>query len=954
MHDAFIALEHHIPPDLRQALEILLSRSADPQVAVDRLRSFCTGSQAEFQQILYTPFGLQALVAVFSASSFLSEELLRHPGWLTELLYSGSLHRVRNRDEMQASLDALPQPPDEPMAARLALFRRQQILRILLRDMLGFGALPEVTEELTALADVIIHTAYRHVREEVARRHGTPRLADGAECGFSIIALGKLGGQELNYSSDIDLMFLYEGPGQSDGRLPLLNGEYYKRVANQLTGLLGTYTAGGMVYRVDLRLRPDGSHGEVAISLDGAKAYYQSRARDWEKQMLIKARVAAGEPVAGRALLEWVQPIIYSSSLDFTAIESMSATRERLNEKIGARRKSSGLDVKLAPGGIRDIEFLVQCLQRMHGGREIWLRNSATLLALVRLRDKELLSDSEYSRLSSAYQFLRHLEHRLQFAEDRQTHSLPESLDELALVARRMPPALLGEQPTPEALLRSLNSHLEHVQEIYQRAIHAQQSMYYSAAPELRPNGIEPAALEDPFPVDAPASNLIRFLDQKAPGLAAAVSRVRLGRSQAAFEHFLERVIKRNDWLRALEQDSVLSGHLLDIFVHSPYFAEQLMRQPEYFEEIRTLRTRGVSTTNYAEVLPLLEDAVEIRRFYLRQMFRLQAESICLQRSAFGTLERCSGLADAAISACYRLAVSQTINSHPPQQGRYVPWQQMMVVALGRLGMQEFDLGSDADIVFVVPDADLPELPFWTRVAERLMSILSSYTGDGMMFAVDTRLCPNGKGGALVQSEGAYRDYFARNAEAWEGVAYMKSRGVAGDVERATTFLADLQKIDWRRYGQSGRSRQQLRQMRQRLEKEQGETNPLKSGSGGYYDVDFSLMYLRLRGAGMFFKVLNTPARIDVLEQMGHLDQSDARFLLDAATFYRAVDHGLRLISGHTEGSLPNSEWQLTLLTNLVARWVPPYLCDQPLPTELLQVKTRVRDLFERLFAAPR
>jgi glutamate-ammonia-ligase adenylyltransferase len=309
-----------------------------------------------------------------------------------------------------------------------------------------------------------------------------------------------------------------------------------------------------------------------------------------------------------------------------------------------------------------------------------------------------------------------------------------------------------------------------------------------------------------------------------------------------------------------------------------------------------------------------------------------------------------SQLADAAIASCYRLSVAEIYGSHPPLNPDYQPWQQMMVISLGRLGMQEFDLGSDADLIFVIPDADLPELHFWTRVAERLVSILGSYTGDGVMFSVDTRLCPNGNGGVLVQSEGAYRDYFAKAAEAWEGVAYMKTRGVAGDVDRATRFLAELQKIDWRRYGQSGRSRGQLRQMRMRIEKEHGADNPLKTAAGGYYDIDFALMYLRLRGAGMFFKVLNTPARIEVVEQMGHLEPNDAQFLRDAATFYRSVDHGLRLISGHTEGSLPASNGQLQMLTNLVRRWVPEHLCDQPLPLELLQIQERTREIFDRQF----
>jgi glutamate-ammonia-ligase adenylyltransferase len=265
--------------------------------------------------------------------------------------------------------------------------------------------------------------------------------------------------------------------------------------------------------------------------------------------------------------------------------------------------------------------------------------------------------------------------------------------------------------------------------------------------------------------------------------------------------------------------------------------------------------------------------------------------------------------------------------------------------------MLELDLASDADLVFVIPDADLPELHFWTRVAERMVSLLGSYTGDGTMFAVDTRLCPNGRGGALVQSESAFKDYFATTAQAWEGIAYMKSRAVAGDTERATTFLAELQKIDWRRYGQSGRSKMELRAMRARIEKEHGAENPLKTAAGGFYDIDFALMYLRLRGAGMFFKVLNTPARIEVVEQMGHLEPNDARFLLDAATFYRAVDHGLRLISGHTEGSLPNSEAQLRILTNLVSRWLPPHLYDQSLRDELLQIQQRTRVVFDRLFS---
>src|SRR5260370_24132100 len=310
------------------------------------------------------------------------------------------------------------QPPGTPLALGLAIFRRRQILRILVRDVLGFGALSEITEELSNLADGVLDVSYNIIRAELISKHGTPRFVDETgvlrECGMAVIALGKLGGGELNYSSDIDLMFVYGGNGETDGAAPVSNKEFYKKVANQYTELLSTHTSEGLCYRMDLRLRPDGSLGEICISLDGARQYYRTRARDWELQMLIKARVAAGDEETGRQLSAFVWPPAYSPQLRLSAIEAVSETRERIGEKLNRRRGSrAALDVKLAPGGIRDVEFLVQCLQRLHRGRVPWVRHAATMLALSRLNDKDLLSGAEYSRLASAYQFLRNIEHRL-------------------------------------------------------------------------------------------------------------------------------------------------------------------------------------------------------------------------------------------------------------------------------------------------------------------------------------------------------------------------------------------------------------------------------------------------------------------------------------------------------------------------------------------------------------
>ena len=955
--DELAQLSATLASGIRLRVESLLASTPDPDGAVFYLAQLRHKQPSAFQRLVRSPVGLQYLTAVFSHSRFLAEEVLQNPQWIEQLLSSADLNRVLAADEYRRRLEEfIGADPLEPLA--LAVFRRKQILRILVRDVLRFCTLSETTEELSNLADGILEVAFRRIRDELIRRHGRPLAAETAspeECGFAVIALGKLGGEELNYSSDIDLMFVCGAPGATSGPDVVTNKEFYKKVANQLTELLSTYTAEGLGYRVDLRLRPEGSLGEACVSLEGAKNYYQTRARDWELQMLIKARVAAGDRRTGRALLEFVEPLIYSTTLDFSSIEAMSATRERMAEKVASRNRARsgkrGLDVKLAPGGIRDIEFLVQCLQRLHGGRVSWVRHGGTLLGLSRLHDKDFLSPNEFWRLASAYQFLRNLEHRLQYAEDRQTHALPADPRELDLLARRMPASVLGSAPSAEALERQLRQHLAEVSEIYERVIHAQRPLYYSVSSPAFATG--PAApgesRKDPAP-DMPQpvpSNLVRSLDQRAPALGAAIAKANLRRGHRTFESFLERIAATPEWMDWLNDDKTLAGYVLDLFEHSPFFAEQFIRSPELLEELRAVSIGSGKDRNLALAL---DDAADLRKFFRREMVRIQCESLCRRTPIFETLARTSDLADAAIAAAYKMALSKTLATHPPETHGYAPNDQMMVIALGRLGMREFDLASDADLVFVTPDGDQAEQLFWTRVAERIIDVMGAYTGEGAMFAVDTRLRPNGREGALVQSASKFQDYFARGAEAWEGIAYMKSRAVAGNLDAATTFLNQLQDVDWRRYGQSGRSRKDLRAMRLRLEKEQGGTHPLKAGVGGYYDIDFSLMYLRLKGAGMFFKVLNTPQRIDIIEKMGHLERADAEFLRDAATFYRAVDHGIRLFSGHAEGSLPNSESQLGTLTELVSRWTPDHLHDQPLTEELAGIQARTREFFERLF----
>jgi glutamate-ammonia-ligase adenylyltransferase len=504
-------------------------------------------------------------------------------------------------------------------------------------------------------------------------------------------------------------------------------------------------------------------------------------------------------------------------------------------------------------------------------------------------------------------------------------------LDELDLLARKMLPAGSGLTATAETLQRDLDDHLAAVREIYERVIHAQQPMYYGAP-------LDAAPMEQEAELPMPPSSLERFLDHRAPRLAEAVAAASLYRGRQRFEHFLEKLFASPDMLARLDANAVLASGVLDIFEHSPHFADDLLRYPELLEEIgQGMRLDGEPLT----------DAAALRRFYRRQMLRIQSRSMLQGAPIFDTLEETSALADCVIDAAYRIAIAE---APPPAGPAYQPRDQMMTIALGRLGMREFDLGSDADLVFVIPDADAPEHAFWTGVAERMIHTLSAYTGEGVMFTVDTRLRPDGREGDLVQSEDAYKSYFAGHAKAWEGITYMKSRAVAGNLARATDFLNELQVVDWRRYGQGPRSRQDLLQMRTRLECEQGPRNPLKAGPGGFYDIDFALMYLRLKGAGIFYKALNTPERIDVVEKMGHLEREDAEFLRNAATFYRALDHGQRVSTGHAEGALPTAPGQFEILTSLVKRWTPERLHQERLDVTLLEIRRSTREFFNRLF----
>ena len=491
------------------------------------------------------------------------------------------------------------------------------------------------------------------------------------------------------------------------------------------------------------------------------------------------------------------------------------------------------------------------------------------------------------------------------------------------------------------------------MQVIYERIVHAQRPLQYSAVSSNYASGNHEPAREERGEGDV-SREILDGLSQPAPLFAERLRERGLHRSERALNAFISNLLRDRQQLPLLNSHPALADWMLEIFELSPYLGEQLARFPELLEEIRRAVDHPTRRWAFEGLAAPLNDIGGLRRFYRREMFRIQAAGICLREPVFSTLDNTSALAEFMIARAYRIALERALararSRSSPQRPFYDPQNEMMVVALGRLGMREFDLASDADLLFIIPDAEAHRQPFWTRVAEHLIEILTTYTGDGTVLSLDTRLRPNGREGTLVQTESTYRDYFSNKAEAWEGIAYMKARGVAGDTDRATAFLNELQKVDWRRWGQSGRSRQDLRQMRLRLQREQGTVTPLKAAEGGYYDADFILMYLRLKGGGMFYKSLNTPERIDVVEKMGHLDCSEAQFLLEATTYFRALDHALRVVTGRAGERIPAAPEQCEMLAELMRRWTGKRIAAGSLDVDLLSLQTRMRRVFDTVF----
>jgi glutamate-ammonia-ligase adenylyltransferase len=733
-----------------------------------------------------------------------------------------------------------------------------------------------------------------------------------------------------------------------------------------MTEILSRPTAEGSVFRIDLRLRPQGNEGELAVSLSHALHYYAVTAHDWERQALIKVRFSAGHEPLARDFIHKIQPQIYQEQVNFAAIKTALVTREKIDRK-RRRQVATGmersLDVKLDRGGIRDIEFLVQCLQRVYGGAEPWLRSGGTLFSLHKLHDKRHIIGHDFHELTSAYSFLRHVEHRLQLRQGQQVHRLPESEDELRIIQRSMDGLVAGISRV-EDLRVTVQERMAAVAEIYQRIIYQQQTRE-----AMDPHAGEQFQLQRPPEGVLDQSNqlLIEKLANDAPDLYRAIKSYKPGSPERKnVLRFLSSAFASSERYATLlrDQDAVIRS--LVLFETSEYLTDILVRSPEELSTLTEIAAATAETVLAGQSCPPLllgrtgtlfdlpgeenfsgrdpvftflagsdashgEKVALLRRHFRHCMFASGARDIAECRAVYSSLAETTAAGEDAISAAFGIAGTPA---------------GMAIFALGRLGSREFDLLSDADLLFVCNEkGDRLAL---TRSAEEITQALSAYTQEGLVFPVDTRLRPRGAEGELVVTPTQLQEYFAGEAQAWEALMYTKLRFIAGDPavgrqgEKAVDSL-------FRRFAADASFGQAVRQMRKRLEDASAPEKSIRTYPGALYDADFLSAYLLVKD-GVQPNTGTLRDRLWRCAAAGVLEKQDAAVLDHASELCRTVEHVLRMVIGRNVRWLPSAEHARQSTEKLTSKILRRNFTDG-VEQELLATFQHVREIYDRVIA---
>jgi [glutamine synthetase] adenylyltransferase / [glutamine synthetase]-adenylyl-L-tyrosine phosphorylase len=914
------------------ALAAAVDGSADPAAARALLSRLVDDHPALGDELVTDALLRDAVVALSAASRSLSNALTRDSSLLDPLRDRATFDRERDVAEYRDSAAELLADADDGAGA-LRRWKRRELLRIAARDLTGAADLPAVGRELAALAEVCLGCA-------------VDLVAPGAPLG--VVAMGKLGGQELNYASDVDVLFVHDG-----------DGETAERAARAVLTTMSEPTADGIVFRTDADLRPEGRSGSLSRTLDAYTAYYERWAQPWEFQALLKARPVAGDADLGRRFLELTRPFVWPDVLEPDAVRSVRAMKARAEGEMN-RRGLSDREVKRGRGGIRDIEFAVQLLQLVHGRHDNSVRSPTTLDALAQLAAGGYVEQEDATQLDDAYRFLRTVEHRLQLQDEQQTHTLPTDVAARTRLARVLGYRDRGGETALDLFEADSRGYQNRVRSIHERLFFAPLLDTLAGAGPLTAEAVEERLAAFGFLDVARTRAALRELTQGLTRRSRVMQQllpVILGWLSATPDPDLGLL-----QLRRLTEGEARSASLAQTFRESPSAAERtcrvlgssrtlgdaLRRQPDFVEALgddEAMAREKSRDELVEEALGTLtwragddERRVGLRRFKRREVLRIASRDVLGFATIEATERELAGLADACVEAALRAL-------RPP-----LPFA---VFGLGRFGGAELNYASDLDVVFVYDGEDVADFRAAEKVAEELLHELGGITPEGQTFRIDADLRPEGKKGPLARSLSGFAAYYERWAQTWEFQSLLKARPVAGNAEVAERFAALIEPFVFREPFPEDDVRK-VRRMKARIERERIPPNEdprfhLKLGRGSLSDVEFTVQLLQLQH-GARHPEIRVTSTIDALHELraaGLLDPGDADALEEAYRFCERARNARYLLTGRPGDALPTDGREATRLARLLGYVHQP---QAGLRDDYRRVTRRSRKVVERVF----
>ncbi|MBU6309923.1 MAG: bifunctional [glutamate--ammonia ligase]-adenylyl-L-tyrosine phosphorylase/[glutamate--ammonia-ligase] adenylyltransferase [Planctomycetes bacterium] len=987
-----------VPRDLLGSLACrladLLPNVADPDrvlVAVERFVAAVRSPLATAALFERDPRALEILLGIFAASPYLAELVIADPEAWEEIRVGRG--RPEKKETLAAALAAEVGGDDavERVARGIRRFKRRQTLRIAYGDIVEQQRLETVVQQISHVADCVVDLAVRTALTHVTRQRGVPRGPDGRPATVAAIALGKLGGGELNYSSDIDLVFVHSADGRVEGPRPCTNQEFFDRVVQDAVRLIADPTEHGAAYRVDLRLRPHGSIGPASMALEPMLHYFDQAGRTWERQAWVKARCVGGDLDLGGRLLEAVEPWIWRRWLTRADISGIKALKRRIEQR-AIREGGDATDVKSGRGGIRDVEFTIQFLQLLSGGDTPRVRTGTTLEAIRRLAEADALTDQEREILERTYTLLRTVEHRLQILYDRQTHTLPTSDDELARLASRL--GYGGDAAGRDRLQRELAEATALNRRILDHLLH--DAFPDDAIPEP-----EVDLVLDPEPDAAMVGALLSrhgFRDASAAHRAL----VSLGEEKVRFlstrrcRHFLAAIAPRllAAIARTPDPDATLTtlagvadslggkGVLWELFSFhppsldltvrlcssSPFLANLLTTNPGMIDELLdSLLIERLPTSESLDgsLAELCRGAVDIdpilQAFKSSQQLRVGVRDMLGRQDAEATTSALTGIAEALVKQVVAVEMEALTGRLGQPRAADGGTAGPIVLAMGKFGGREMNYASDVDVVFLYdhegttvparrgrkPAEGTSNAHFFGELAQRTMRVFNVFGPHGRLYEMDSRLRPSGRNGPAATSLAEFARYFAEDGPAavWERQALVKARPVVG----AAAGAAEVRRIiDDATYGRSWTAAdvESIRRMRFRMEEGATPTN-LKRGPGGVVDIEFIAQMLQLVHGGREprLRTTGTLSALVALREAGLLGDERFAFLERAYRTLRAIEGRLRLLDAPARHDFPESNDERRKLALLLG-----YGDTESLVNDVRDTTCRVRAEFNAVF----